>query len=81
VQDERNDSEDEQDVNKATRYVKNAHTQYPSYQQHHKQDRKDTHVTSSIFSSIACTLKNSVCKFERLVKTAQSASCRFRPLP
>jgi len=43
VHDERDDSENEQDVYQPARYVKNRKTQEPRNQQDYKQDRKDTH--------------------------------------
>jgi hypothetical protein len=51
VYDERNYSENEQDMNESARYMKNAHTQQPCHQKNNKQDRKDTHESSIRFSS------------------------------
>jgi hypothetical protein len=61
VQDERNYSENEQDVNQPARHMENAKTQQPRYQQNYKQDRKYTHeALLSDFSSIRYKLKNIV---------------------
>jgi hypothetical protein len=52
MQDQRDHSEHEKEVNQSSRYVKDRKAAQPSYQQNHKQNRPDAHFCSSIIFQI-----------------------------